>query len=165
MEGLLSHRNPFYVEQGLVMALEMVRGRGRWLGAGHAAGLTGKRVLRGTPCVRTGRTGQPVDRWHSCSVPGPARQLLGHPLTIPGLAARPRGRQAWRDVVGLDYAARLMEDARLVLEARALAKRVFASVRSHNPFTRHQDAQVACVHDPCPQGAKPPVTWAPHRSG
>ena len=58
VEQLLSHRNPFYVEQGLVMAFEV----------------------------------------------------------------------AWADVVGMDYAARLMEDARLVLEARSLAKRVFASV-------------------------------------
>lgn len=36
---------------------------------------------------------------------------------------------AWGDVVGMDYASRLMEDTRLVLEARSVAKRVFASVR------------------------------------
>ena len=35
---------------------------------------------------------------------------------------------AWCDVVGMDYMSRLMEDTRLVLEARHLAKRVFATV-------------------------------------
>lgn len=35
---------------------------------------------------------------------------------------------AWADVVGFDHSARLMKDARLVLEAKHLLKRVFASV-------------------------------------
>jgi hypothetical protein len=35
---------------------------------------------------------------------------------------------AWTDVVGMDYLSRLMEPTRLVLEARHLGKRVFASV-------------------------------------
>ncbi|WIA16460.1 hypothetical protein OEZ85_013144 [Tetradesmus obliquus] len=36
----------------------------------------------------------------------------------------------WADVVGMDFAWRLTEDARLVLEAATLAKRVFSDVEA-----------------------------------
>ena len=53
--------------------------------------------------------------------------LHTHPFSSNGQKA-----QLMLDVVGLDYAARLMEHMRLVLEARRVTKRVFATVRSRS---------------------------------
>lgn len=52
----------------------------------------------------------------------------------------------WSDVVGMDYSSRLMEDTRLVLEARHLAKRVFDTVRGS---TRAARRAVLAEHDGC----------------
>lgn len=65
--------------------------------------------------------------------------LLRHknPFFVEGPAGVMAFEVTWSDVVGMDYMSRLMENTRLVLEARHLVKRVFATVRQQQQLLCH----------------------------
>jgi hypothetical protein len=80
----------------------------------------------------------PQRRGHLGTIKDNVEALLRHknPFFVEDAGSVMAFEAAWGDVLGMDYQARLMEDARLVLEARHVAKRVFPSVRPRGALPR-----------------------------